>query len=77
MILWTIIPMEIVFNGVADDAQPQYEELQYGSARLMVERTGPTQCRVVRIVSTDPNDYLRPEIQPGSTIMFHPVFDAL
>lgn len=77
MVLWTIIPMEIVLDGMSDDAQLQYEELQYGSARLMVERTGATQCRVVRIVSTDPNDYLRPEIQPGAMILFQPVFEAL
>jgi hypothetical protein len=76
MILWTVIPMEIVLRGVSDEQQPQYEELEYGNARLMVEKTGPSQYRVVRVISTDPTDYLRPEIQPGSKVVFQPVFGA-
>lgn len=73
--LWTIVPIEWVLAeeppGVDWSAgqaavAPVLAEVTIGSGRVVLE-TGPDgRARVHRVLSTDPADYLRPELQPGS-----------
>ncbi|KYZ77126.1 hypothetical protein AXX12_03045 [Anaerosporomusa subterranea] len=63
MILWTIMPEELVF-GQESYVDP-YEEIEFAGAKMMVEKIAANQCRIVRIISTDPQDYLRSDLQPG------------
>ena len=71
MILWTVLPLEIVLEGF--DTQPNYEEIDYAGLTVVVERLSPVQCRVIRILSTDPQDYLRADLQPGTVLTYQPV----
>jgi len=64
--LWTIMPLELVFSQ--EDTLNPYEEIEYAGTQVMVEKTSANQCRIVRIISTDPADYLRPDLQPGINI---------
>lgn len=66
MVLWTIIPPEIIF-GVADN-NPSYKEINVQGTSLLVEQVSSTHSRVVRLLSTCPDDYLRPEFQPGALL---------
>lgn len=66
MVLWTIMPDEVLF---AQDYSPVLEEVELAGTRMMVEKTAGDGYRVVRILSTDPQDYLRHDIQPGT--VFH------
>ncbi|SDF76421.1 YlzJ-like family protein [Sporolituus thermophilus] len=75
MILWTVMPLEIVLEGL--DAQPNYEEIDYNGLTVVVERLSPVQCRVIRIISTDPQDYLRSDLQPGTVLTYQPVVKAV
>lgn len=43
-------------------------EVTYHGKLLLVEPVSATQARVVRLISTDPADFLRPDLQPGSLI---------
>lgn len=71
MVLWTVIPIEMV---MADPYQPPvYEEIDYAGVPLIVEKTGPVDCRIVRLISTNPQDYLRADIQPGVLLTYQPV----
>jgi hypothetical protein len=70
MLLWTIVPQEVIF--AAEEYCPAYEEIDYSGMKMMVEKQSPTEYRIVRLLSTDPNDYLRPEIQPGMTLTYKP-----
>lgn len=71
MILWSILPEELVLG--TRDNPPLYEEIQCKNMKLLVEKIGVDQCKVSRIVSTDPQDYLNPEIQPGRILSYKPV----
>lgn len=71
MTLWSILPTELVFSNV--DSPPLYEEIQCNNIHLIVERIGPTQCKVNRLLTTDPQDYLHPEIQPGRILTYKPI----
>ncbi|MPM45097.1 hypothetical protein SDC9_91782 [bioreactor metagenome] len=71
MILWTVMPLELVF-GQQDVSNP-YEEIDYAGTKMMVEKMPFNQCRVVRILSSNPMDYLRSDIQPGVVLSYQPM----
>lgn len=65
----------IIYTGL-DGSLPEtqdYEEMTVDVApnvKLVMRLTGGQQGVVVRLLSTDPGDYLRPEFQPGQLISF-------
>ncbi|MBS3897839.1 MAG: YlzJ-like family protein [Dethiobacter sp.] len=67
--LWTIVPLNIVMDG-SDLHQPTYTEIPWKSGILLVEETGQNTARVVRLLSTDPADYLEPATQPGKILEY-------
>lgn len=71
MILHTIVPLDIVLQGI-EDYQPSYSEVEIAGVKMLVEQTGLDQGRIVRILSTNPEDYLNSSLQPGRIIKFIP-----
>lgn len=71
MLLYTILPIEEVMEGW-DEFEPQYVELQQGSITMLVEPLGFGQGRIVRIISSDASNYLKPRLQPGCLISLMP-----
>jgi hypothetical protein len=69
-VLWTVLPPEMVLDGW--EKCTAYEELDLAGARVEVERLSPLESRVVRLLSTDPADFLRPELQPGTLVSYRP-----
>lgn len=74
-LLWTIMPAEMVLDGAENLAA--YEEIDYGGVSVLVEKLSPIQCRIVRLLSTEPQDFLRPEIQPGTVLTYKPTFEII
>ncbi|WP_019242246.1 MULTISPECIES: YlzJ-like family protein [Bacillus] len=68
MILYTIMPQESVFPA-DENSYNQYESFYYKGVLVTAERTSTSRYRIVQISSTDPNDYLNSEFQPGSCIV--------
>lgn len=68
MILWTVMPIELVF-AEQESATP-YEEVEYAGTKLMVERLSPTEGQVVRVISSNPDDFLNPKYQPGTRLTY-------
>ncbi|MDI3317284.1 MAG: YlzJ-like family protein [Bacillota bacterium] len=68
--LWTIAPPEMIWGeGWSRVAKPpSYEEAQVGGRRLLVERGADGRRRVVRLLSTDPADFLDARFQPGTVL---------
>ncbi len=73
-VLWTVLPVELVLDGFEKAAV--YEETEVAGAKVLVERLAPQQSRIVRLLSTSPADYLRPELQPGVMLSYEPVLTA-
>lgn len=71
MILWTIIPAEWVLAGIEETRQAG-TELRIGSLHLEMEETTSRGYRITRLISSDPQDYLRPEYQPGEILQMVP-----
>ncbi|HLT58375.1 MAG TPA: YlzJ-like family protein [Limnochordales bacterium] len=64
MILWTIVPVEWVLEE--DGPSPPLMDVAVGALRLVLEAGADGSARIHRVLSTDPADYLRPELQPGA-----------
>jgi hypothetical protein len=69
-LLWTVIPAEIVLAGF--EKEPVYEEAEVAGTKVVIERIAPFESRIVRLLSTAPADYLRPELQPGVAVIYRP-----
>lgn len=69
MIIYTTVPLELVFEGF-DQYQPKVEEIEYQGVKLMIEPQGPYQAKIVRLLSPNPHDYLNPKYTPGNMIYF-------
>ncbi|MDN5347734.1 MAG: hypothetical protein PWP65_1298 [Clostridia bacterium] len=67
MLIYTPLPLELVWEN-ADRFYPAYQEISLGRLRLQVEPLGFGKCKVIRIFSTDPADYLQGAYQPGNIL---------
>lgn len=68
MWLYTVVPLEICLQGLDTGYADRYEELQIGSACLIVDPLGFRKARVVQLISPMPSHYLLPQFQPGRVI---------
>jgi len=66
MILWTVIPEEIVMEGM--DKPRRIKMVSWQGRQLLVEPGTNGRSRIVRLLSSDPNDFLDPEYAPGREI---------
>lgn len=64
MIIHSIVPHELIFPAHEEDFSNQ-RQCQWNGIPLIVQPEGE-QCKVVRVMSSNLEDFLRPEIQPGS-----------
>lgn len=69
MILYTPMQLELVFDGL-DQYNPinSYQHVNVGNAMLITEDDGYGGKKIVRLISTDPKDFLNPQYTPGSLI---------
>ncbi len=68
MILYTIYPLEMVFED-ENEEQPRDVEIKAGLVSLMCQSMPGGEMKITRIISTNPQDYLNPEWQPGKTLV--------
>lgn len=76
MVLWTIIPAELVFQEQnAVEQSPVYEEVDLAGKKVIVERCSPNQSKIIRLISTCPEDYMTAELQPGTMLTYKPTYE--
>ncbi|NOU93371.1 hypothetical protein GC093_09095 [Paenibacillus sp. LMG 31456] len=72
MIHYTVLPMEVVMEGI-DKMEATSVEIVMNGIMMQVQPLNSTQATIVRIMSCDPQNYLNPRYSPGSIIEFQPV----
>ncbi|WP_418790158.1 YlzJ-like family protein [Phosphitispora sp. TUW77] len=72
-VLYTPMPIELVLEGI-DRVGSKHQEMEFQGVKLQVEQYDVDKCRIVRLISTNPMDYLKNEFQPGTEIRFVPQF---
>lgn len=68
--IYTIMPLDLVMAGFDEGEEAQVHELPIEGGTLLVEPLGKNQARILRVISSDPQLYLRPGLQPGRVIEF-------
>lgn len=69
MILYTIVPDEIVFGEGYNNASDNiYTEVEYMGEKVQVVQAVGNQYVIKRIISTSPKAFLNPGLQPGVII---------
>ncbi|MGB9839745.1 YlzJ-like family protein [Thermovenabulum sp.] len=70
MILYTPMPYEIIMEGFEKSNVNFKEILIDVDLKLIVEPMDNFSAKIIRIISSNPMDYLNPEFQPGKIILF-------
>jgi hypothetical protein len=68
VILYSIIPNEIVFANSDESYENKYMEIDYAGEKVQVLALTNSQYVINRIISTSPRAYLDPRLQPGTII---------
>lgn len=69
MILYTPMSPEQVWEG-HDKMPPAPVEMVIGGRQLLVQTDNHREGTIVRLISTDPADFLDPRFQPGNRVVF-------
>lgn len=72
MIIYSALPLELIFENFEEVEKQQIEEIRMGAATMLVQPTGKYEGKIVRLISPDPQDYLNPTFAPGQKIFFRP-----
>ncbi len=67
MIIYTPLPIESVLEG-SESFSPEYKEIEIDGNKLLVEHHSFNEGKVVRLISSNPQEYLKPHLQPGAII---------
>jgi len=68
MILYTPMQLELVLEGFDKIEYPDYQEIKYDGVSMVVEDAGFGRKKIVKLLSTNPYDYLRTDLFPGKLI---------
>jgi hypothetical protein len=68
MIIYSIIPNEVIFKNMEENDNYNYLEMDYLGERVQVTASLDNKYIIRRIISTSPKAYLNPKLQPGVII---------
>lgn len=68
MILYSIVPPEVVFENFGQCEKQNYIEVNYSGEKLVVMPLSNNRYMINRVISTSPKAYLNPELMPGNII---------
>lgn len=71
MIMYSIVPVEQIFEGFDNEQEP-LEEISIDGILMQVQPISSRQAKIVRIISPDPQDFLNPSYAPGKMIHYQP-----
>jgi hypothetical protein len=66
MILYTVLPIETVLEGL--EQERNFVDIQLEGLTLTVEPVSLEEAVIVRVISTDPRHYLNPQFSPGRKV---------
>jgi hypothetical protein len=67
MILYTVMPMEMMFEPAMSDFEKQ-SLIEVRGIPMLVEKIDGDNCRIVRMMSTDPFHFMNQDLQPGTVL---------
>ncbi|MFA8438696.1 YlzJ-like family protein [Pueribacillus sp. YX66] len=71
MILYTVVPQEDIFSTGQLQEQNKEMTVAINNVQLVVQQK-EDKWEIIRLISSDPNDYLNEHYQPGQLLSFKP-----
>ncbi|RTE07051.1 YlzJ-like family protein [Paenibacillus whitsoniae] len=71
MIHYSVLPMDVVFEGMSSYT-PEFVDIEQNGMSMQVEPIGRFQAKIVRLYSCNPQDYLNAKYAPGTIISYNP-----
>lgn len=71
MIHYTPLPLDDVFAGW-DEERPRPQEVTVDGVTMLVEPINSREAKIVRIISSNPEDFMKAKFQPGEKVAFFP-----
>lgn len=68
MILYSIVPPEVIFENFNKCQENGYIEINYLGERVVVMPLSNNRYQINRVISTSPKAYLNPRLMPGNVI---------
>ncbi|MCM3769380.1 YlzJ-like family protein [Priestia aryabhattai] len=68
MILYTMMPQELIFQQSYLQEQSQPKLINHNGIPVIVEENEHKQQQIVRVLSTNPQDYLNENYYPGQIL---------
>lgn len=68
MILYSVIPVDVVFGNQYNCDEFKFKEIEYEGEKVVVSPLSNSAYRVDRLISTSPKAYLNPKLMPGQII---------
>lgn len=68
MILYSIIPVEVVFSEQYGKEDYNFVEIEYEGEKILASQLSNNRYRINRVISTSPEAYLNPKLIPGEII---------
>jgi hypothetical protein len=68
MILYSIVPQEIVFQGFTGSYEINYFEAEFRGEKVLVEEFQENRFRIARVLGTCPRTFLDPAFMPGNIV---------
>lgn len=68
MILYSIVPVEVVFDSTNNCDEYNFMEIEYEGEKVVVTQLSNRKYKVDRLISTSPKAYLNPKLMPGQII---------
>lgn len=69
VVLYTVVPLYEVLAGW-DEPRPEPISVEMEGRTLLIEPESPYAGRIVRLISSNPNDFLDPAFQPGRRLVW-------
>ncbi|HEU5138848.1 MAG TPA: YlzJ-like family protein [Bacillales bacterium] len=74
MILYTVMPDQAVLSGdeEIEEHSKRQRYIEMGGRQILIEAISEDQCKMIRLISGNPQDYLDARFQPGNIITMKP-----
>ncbi|NLO88951.1 MAG: hypothetical protein GX088_01245 [Clostridia bacterium] len=74
MVIYTLVSPELLLYD--DSVKPQFKEIKMGEVTLQIEDQKDGTAKVVRLISSNPQDYLNMRFQPGTVLNYTLLFES-
>lgn len=70
MLYYSIVPGEMIF--AEEEEEPELVELNVDGVTIVVRQIDSNQGEIVKLISSDPQNYMNLDYQPGNIVEFVP-----